>query len=181
MPTDKEQRIEITTFKSKVSTTPVEYMNLDEMLVRIKSDLWKEKILKVRGDLKHKDWLPCFTPTGRFSHRSINGMDYYNGVMCLDVDSVNDPEGLKEIAKELPYVHAMFTTPSGKGLKVIILTNSDKHSYTENEEKVAALWLRATGVPRDNHCKDIARVQYISWDPNLYYNPDSKMLDMKML
>ena len=173
--------IKVTTFKSKVSTAPVTYMLLEEMLGYIKNGAWKEKILKCHQNLKAKDWLQCFTPTGIFSHRSINGLDFYNGVICLDVDNVGDPEALKEIAKKLPYVHAMFTTASGHGIKVIIKTNGDEHNYTANEEKVASLWFNATKNPRDIHCKDIARVQYISWDPNLYYNPNSETLDVNLL
>ena len=166
---------------NRVSTTPLIRTTLADILDQIKSDKWKAKILGCHKDLKKKDWLPCFTPTGEFSHRSINGLDFYNGVMCLDVDNVENPEALKEKAKNLSYVHAMFITPSGRGLKVIIKTNGDEHNYTNNEEKVAALWFRDTGAPRDNHCKDIARIQYISWDPKLYYNPDSKQLDVTIL
>lgn len=177
MARDPNRPIEVTTFKHKTSTTPVAYMKLEEMLGYIKSDMWKSKILACHYDLKRKDWLPCFTPTGIFTHRSIAGLEFYNGVVCLDVDSVPDPEALKEKVKHLEWIHAMFTTPSGHGLKVIIKTNGDEHHYTVNEERVAKLWLKESGYPRDNHCKDIARIQYISWDPNLFYNPNSIMLD----
>ena len=169
--------VPITTFKGLRFTKPKEYLQLSDVLNDIKDGKWKDRVLKCHIDLKYKDWLPVFTPTGTFSHRSINGMELYNGVICLDIDHVEDPVSLKAKTKILPWVHAAFITPSGKGLKVIVLTNSDKDCYTLTEIKVAEMYFEATGFNRDNRCKDIARIQYISYDSDLYYNPESKILE----
>lgn len=169
--------IHVTTFRGLRFTKPVKQTTLKEVLDDIKSDKWKDKIEKCRRDLKYKDWLPCFTPTGTFNHRSIKGMEIYNGVICLDVDHVEDPVVLKEKAKQLSWVHAAFITPSGKGLKVVVMTTAEPVDYKATEEKVASMWLEATGAPRDNHCKDIARIQYISHDPELYYNPLASIVE----
>lgn len=168
--------LQVTRFKGLIFTKPQEVTSLREVLDLIRSDKWKDRIAKCRIDLKHKDWLPCFTPTGVFSHRSLAGLQEYNGVICLDVDHVEDPEDLKRKASELSYVHAAFVTPSGKGLKVIVCTDATKENYKEAEEMVAQRFLEDTGSPRDNRCKDIARIQYVSHDPSLYYNPDSEIL-----
>ena len=169
--------IPVTTFRGLRFTKPKEQTTLEAVLMDIKSDKWKDRILKCRVDLKNKDWLPCFTPTGTFSHRSIKGMESYNGIICLDVDHVEDPASLKEMAKKLPWVHAAFITPSGKGLKVIVKTTATPETYKVTEEKVAAMFRDECNFVRDNHCKDIARIQYISHDPNLYYNPDSEIIE----
>ena len=167
----------VTTFSGLKFTKPKLQTTLEDVLMDIKSDKWKEKIEKCRKDLKYKDWLPCFTPTGEFSHRSIKGMENYNGIICLDVDGVDDPESLKEKCKDLNWVHAAFITPSGKGLKVIVKTDATSDVYKVTEEKVAAMFLKATGSARDNHCKDIARIQFISHDPDLYYNTNSEIVE----
>jgi hypothetical protein len=104
-------------------------------------------------------------------------MESYNGVICLDIDHVNEPEDLKSEVKKLPWVHAAFTTPSGKGLKVIVLTDSTPETYKATEEKVAAMFRDEVNFVRDNRCKDIARIQFISYDPNLYYNPLSEIVE----
>jgi hypothetical protein len=169
--------IPVTTFRGLRFTAPKEQTTLEAVLMDIKSDRWKDKIEKCHRDLKYKDWLPCFTPTGEFSHRSIKGMETYNGIICLDVDHVENPSELKEKTKNLPWVHAAFITPSGKGLKVMVKTNATPDVYKVTEEKVAAMFLEATGSPRDNHCKDIARIQYISHDPDLYYNQESEVVE----
>ena len=169
--------IPVTTFRGVRFTAPKEQTTLEVVLNDIKSDKWKDRIAKCHVDLKNKDWLPVFTPTGTFNHRSMKGMEVYNGIICLDIDDVEDPEFLKEKGKLLDWVHAMYITPSGKGLKVIVRTTAESIVYKETEEKVANMWLEATGAPRDNHCKDIARIQFISHDPLLYYNPMSNIVE----
>ena len=166
--------ISVTFFKGLRSTTPQEHTTLENILFKIRDGEWKKGIDKCKVDLKNKDRLPCFTPTGVFNHRSIAGLEEYNGIICLDIDHVEDPELLKQKASKLSYVHAAFVTPSGHGLKVIIKTSGKREDYKANEEKVASGFFHDTGAQRDNRCKDIARIQFVSYDPELYYNPDSR-------
>jgi len=169
--------IPVTVFRGLRFTSPKEQTTLEKVLLDIKSEKWKDRVLKCHADLKYKDWLPCFTPTGTFSHRSIKGMESYNGIICLDIDHVDNPSDLKEDVKKLPWVHAAFITPSGKGLKVLVLTDSDVESYKATEEKVAAMFRDSVNFIRDNRCKDIARIQFISYDPDLYYNSVSEIVE----
>jgi hypothetical protein len=169
--------IPVTVFRGLRFTSPKEQTTLESVLSDIKSDKWKDRIEKCHRDIKYKDWLPCFTPTGKFSHRSIKGMESYNGVICLDIDHVEFPEDLKTEAKKLSWVHAAYITPSGKGLKVIVLTDATPETYRLTEEKVAAMFRDECNFVRDNRCKDIARIQFISYDPNLYYNPHSTIIE----
>jgi hypothetical protein len=106
----------------------------------------------------------------------LAGLEEYNGVICLDVDHVEDPSALKRVSASLNYVHAAFITPSGKGLKVIVVTDATIDNYKEVEEFVAQKFLDDTGAARDNRCKDIARIQFVSYDPELFYNQDSVVL-----
>jgi hypothetical protein len=165
--------MQTTFFKGLRSTTPEKVTNLSEIISGIQTGTWKEPVLKCRTDLSKKDRLPCFTPTGVFNHRSIKGLEEYNGVICLDIDHVVDPEDLKQRAANLGWVMAAFVTPSGQGLKVIVKTHATAETFKQTEEQVAEAFLEATGCARDNRCKDIARIQFVSYDPELYYNPDS--------
>jgi hypothetical protein len=117
-----------------------------------------------------------FTPTGIFNHRSLAGLEEYNGLMCLDIDHVEDPQSLKEKCKKLNYVYAAFITPSGKGLKVMIKSPATSENYREIEAKVAEAFSLDTGAIRDNHCKDVARIQFVSYDPELYINENSTII-----
>jgi hypothetical protein len=166
----------VTTFRGLRSTKPQENLLLSQVLENIKNGKWKDRVEKCHTDLKYKDYLPVFTPTGIFSHRSIAGLEEYNGIICLDIDHVEEPEILRDKASKLNYVHAAFVTPSGKGLKVIVLTDSTRERYVFAENIIADWFSLDTGGIRDNRCKDIARIQYISYDPELYHNPESRVV-----
>jgi len=163
----------VTFFKGLKSTKPEKTTEISDILDKIRSGEWSDKVIPCRENVALKDKLPCFTPTGIFNHRSIAGLESYNGIICLDIDHVEDPEALKAKCKNLGWVMAAFVTPSGKGLKVIVKTHATVETYKQTELQVAEAFLEATGSSRDNRCKDIARIQYVSYDPELYYNPDS--------
>jgi hypothetical protein len=161
----------VTFFKGLRNTKPEANFELKDIFENIKTGKWKTEVLACREDLSKKDKLPCFTPTGIFNHRSIKGLEQYNGIICLDIDGVANPEDLKELCKNLHWVTAAFITPSGQGLKVFVQTQGTVENYKQTEELVASAFLEATGVARDNRCKDIARIQFVSYDENLYHNP----------
>ena len=162
-----------TFFKGLRSTKPEKVTDISEIISGIQNGLWKEPVLRCRTDLSKKKYLPCFAPTGRFNHRSIAGLEEYNGIVCLDIDHIEYPDALKQQVSTLHWVMAAFVTPSGKGLKVIVKTNATPETFKHTEELVAEAFLQATGCTRDKHCKDIARIQFVSYDPSLYYNPQS--------
>lgn len=164
-----------TYFKGLKSTKPVKTMEVYEILEEIKSEKYHDSIMEIRNSAqdkqgKLKDKLPCFTPTGVFNHRSIAGLEAYNGLICLDIDGVDNPQALKEECKKLHWVYAAFITPSGKGLKVLVKTQGTVEIYKQTEILVAEAFHSITGYPRDNRCKDIARIQFVSYDPDIYIN-----------
>jgi hypothetical protein len=170
-----------TRFKSLRNTKPEQVVSLTDVLTEIASDKYKSQIDAIRSQENPsksplKDKLPVFTPTGIFNYRSLAGLEEYNGLMCLDIDHVEDPTSLKEKCKKLNYVYAAFITPSGKGLKVMIKSPATSENYREIEAKVAEAFSLDTGAIRDNHCKDIARIQFVSYDPELYINENSTII-----
>jgi hypothetical protein len=171
-----------TRFKSLRNTKPEQIVPITEVLQEIASDKYRtiiEEIRQSENPSKNplKDKLPVFTPTGQFNYRSMAGLEEYNGLMCLDIDHIEDPESLKAKCKKLNYVYSAFVTPSGKGLKVLIKTNATSENYRDIELKVATAFQHDTGAIRDNHCKDIARIQFVSYDPFLYLNENSNPLN----
>jgi hypothetical protein len=173
--------LQCTRFKSLRNTKPESTVSVLSILEEIRTDKYKSQIEEIRNfenPSKNplKDKLPVFTPTGIFNHRSMAGLENYNGLMCLDIDHVENPEQLKDQCKKLNYVFSAFVTPSGKGLKVLIKTDATAENYREIELKVATAFQHDTGAIRDNHCKDIARIQFVSYDPNIYINENSSLI-----
>jgi hypothetical protein len=173
----------VTEFKSVNAPSPVSKRGLEEILFDIKSDKYKQKVDTCRTAADKvalefaKRQLSLFTPTGVFTYRSIAGMQKYNGIICLDIDHIENPTELKNICKTIDWVYSAFITPSGKGLKVLVKTNATPETYKETELKVSGKFFELTGAERDNHCKDIARIQYISHDPDIYLNTNSLIFE----
>jgi hypothetical protein len=157
----------VSTFLSIKTKEPDGCFPLGEILERIRSGFWKDEVLPCREDKELKTRLPVFTPTGIFRARGIAGMEEYNGLVCLDIDNVPDPVGLKETCNQIAWVCAAFVTPGGQGVKVIIPTEAHPENYRLVEEEVAQAFHALTGYERDRRCKDISRIQYVSYDPDL--------------
>ena len=174
------ENIIVSRFLNLWNTKPTENSSIIDIISEIKTEKYKKIIENINGDTKSplKKNLPLFTPTGIFSHRSIQGQDSYNGIICLDIDKVDDPILLKEKCKSIPWVFATYITPSYKGLKVIVKTDATKETYKDVEIKVATEFQKQTGYLRDNHCKDIARLQYLSYDPDAYINENAKQFNL---
>jgi len=175
--------MECTRFKSLRNTKPESTVSILSILEEIRTDKYKSKVEAIRAEENPsksplKDKLPLFTPTGIFNHRSIKGLVNYNGFICLDLDNVENVNELKEKTKSLDYVFAAFTTPSGKGLKVLVKTLANTLNYKDAEVAVAEAFHKATGHMRDNHCKDIARIQFVSYDPEVYINENSSIFGL---
>jgi hypothetical protein len=175
--------LQCTRFKSLRNTKPESTVSVLSILEEIRTDKYKSQIDEIRNHENPsknplKDKLPVFTPTGIFNHRSMAGLENYNGLMCLDIDHIENPEQLKEQCKKLNYVFSAFVTPSGKGLKVLIKTNATPENYREIELKVSTAFQHDTGAIRDNHCKDIARIQFVSYDPQIYINENSSLITL---
>ena len=173
-------QLKCTRFSSIKNTKPMGTEDLLTVLNEIASDKYKVQIDEIRktenpSKSPLKDKLPLFTPTGIFTYRSMAGLEAYNGIICLDIDNVSNPQELKEKEKTLPWVYAAFITPSGQGLKVLVKTTATPETYKAIEIQVSDSFLEATGSSRDNHCKDIARIQFVSHDPELYINENSNI------
>ncbi len=157
----------VSTFEAVNTKEPDGCFALGEILERIQTGFWRQLVEPCRQNQDLKTRLPVFTPTGTFRARGIAGMEQYNGLVCLDIDDVENPYALKEICSHIPWLFAAFVTPGGEGLKVIVPTEANSENYRLVEEEVAIAFESATGYARDRRCKDISRIQYISYDPDL--------------
>ena len=128
------------------------------------------------GDLQDgmkKDLLPVVCVNGCFKYRSDNWIEKYSSFTALDYDGFDDRESMteaKEKLKSYPFVYSVFETPSGKGLKAIVLHDS------VNPENHWNLYLQLMEICRlpqiDDGVMDLSRCQYLSYDPDIWVNPE---------
>ena len=123
-------------------------------------------------DKMKKDLLPVVCVNGCFRYRSDNGLEKYSSFTALDYDDFNSKESMneaKEKLKAFPFVYSIFETPSGKGLKAIILHDS---ANPENHWNLYMQLIKICWLPEiDEGVMDLSRCQYLSYDPDLWLNP----------
>lgn len=119
--------------------------------------------------------LPAVTFSGTFHDRNNKGLNKYSGLVVLDIDNI-DSDTIKKLKDQLidnVYVEAAFTSPSGKGVKIIVPVNTGPEHHL-----AAFLHLQKTFESKyclkvDDSGKDLARLCFISYDSDIYENPQA--------
>jgi hypothetical protein len=95
----------------------------------------------------------------------------YSNFTAIDFDRFNNEQELNEVGSRLcntPCVYAVFRTPSGRGLKAIVIHDNDNPEY--HEELYLQLLAKFSTPATDTSVGDIARGNYICYDQNLWVN-----------
>lgn len=74
--------------------------------------------------------------------------------------------------KKSPHVYAGFKTPSGEGYKAIILHDNLEPLY--HDDLYEQLLNHYNCGVKDTSTRDLARGHYLSYDPDLWINPDAE-------
>ena len=124
---------------------------------------------------KRKLELPVIMWQGAFTYRADNGLRSLSSLMCVDIDHKTEEEiiTLRTSLMREPWVMAMFRSPSGDGLKVIVKTdNMDMAHYKNCYRQLEALFEERYGIQPDNKCEAVSQGCFASYDPDVYVNPN---------
>jgi len=153
-----------------VITKGKEKKTLSEVISEIRSTKDPEEVSKMK-----KDWLPVACINGVFKTKHDHGIKTYSSFTALDYDHFCDKEAMgkaKDYLKTLDYVYAIFETPSGNGIKALILHDSVNPEHHNN---LFSQLIKTCELPEiDNVVSDISRGQFFSYDPGLWRNPSPK-------
>lgn len=116
--------------------------------------------------------LPAVAYNGTFKELNSAGLIEYSRVTALDFDHIA-PDEMMHLRNRLiktPCVLSVFVTPSGNGLKALVWhdnTDPDRHGdlYGQLLDKFYV------ADRNDASCKDLARRNYLSYDPYIWINP----------
>ena len=117
--------------------------------------------------------LPAVAYNGTFSEVNRNGLIQYSEITAMDFDDIPGYEEMCHLWRRLvitPCVYCVFVTPSGKGLKALVLhdnTNPALHGDLYDQ-----LLQKFNVASKDESCKDLARRNYLSYDPYIWTNPN---------
>ena len=115
---------------------------------------------------KEKLKLPAITWSGTFSDRIDKGLLEYSNLICLDIDNIESDvvDSLKSQLATDEYVKYCFTSPSNRGIKIIVEVNTGKEHH-----KAAFLHLQKVFEDKyffsvDESGKNLSRLCFVSAD-----------------
>lgn len=117
--------------------------------------------------------LPAVAYNGTFRELNGAGLIEYSCVTALDFDYIATPDEMMHLRNRLirtPCVLSVFVTPSGNGLKALVLhDNTDPAGHEDLYGQLLDKFYVANR--NDAGCKDLARRNYLSYDPYIWINP----------
>ena len=131
---------------------------------------------KAIGEFKLK--LPGVLWSGTFTKRENDALVQHSGLLCADLDGLNSSlADIRQKLKDSPNLWALFISPSGDGLKAVFKVPADAAKHAGSFRAVEQHVRELTGVQIDEACKDVARLCFLSYDPELYYNAKAREME----
>jgi acetolactate synthase small subunit len=174
----------VTIFKNIRDINTPFHKDLSFVLERIRTGTSKDLVAEIRkeGDKSKrneiKKQLPAICFSGTFSKRSDDSLIKHSGLICLDFDGYETKEQMEEERKRIvsdSYVLSAFTSPSGNGLKVIVKIPDDSDNHKRYFD---ALGQHFDSKHFDVSTKNVSRVCYESYDPDIYVNADADVWEV---
>ncbi len=163
-----------------------EQKDILKILSDIKTGLYQNAITYLRKSLaddkkeaaeRAKKSLPAFTPSATFNGgRKMEFLTNYNALMVLDIDKL-EKEKLQQCKTKIrmeDFVFASFVSPSGNGLKIFVKVSTDKEQHKETFLELQRYFEELLQVEIDKSGKDITRLCFFSYDPELYMNENAE-------
>jgi hypothetical protein len=188
----------VTVFKNSEEIKTPYYFSIDKILSIIKNGkdggfVSLIKDIREMPDGKIKDSLKQSLPSIMFSASEVQevevtrkGATYkslrtdksvakHSGFMCLDFDKFKTQEDLdifKDSISSIKYIYAYFVSPSGNGLKVIVRVTPEIENHRGHFMALKDVFNHESW---DNSSINISRLCFMSYDPDMYINPDAEV------
>lgn len=165
-----------------------ENVPLSKMLDGIKGTAWAGQIKRVRnaeeGSEEHsirKKRLPAFMLSGTTNggHKAADVIQH-SGLLQIDVDEVGAEHAgdLRDRLGDDPHMLAAWISPSGDGVKAIMLIPASIAGH-KSAFAAAAEYMRENHAKEiDKACSDVGRLCFVSHDPDLVVNHDAVPLEV---
>lgn len=130
-----------------------------------KNDTEKYKILKSK--------MPCITGSAIMNQgaKTANNIFELNGLICLDIDDNVDINLIQKINSD-DYTYISHRSFGGDGLCVFVKINPNR--FLESFHELAQYYWDKFNLAIDQSCKNKNRLRYLSYDPYLFKNENSK-------
>jgi hypothetical protein len=177
------------TFYDGIKThNPSGYLNFQQVYEYIKTSpnaglIETIRLLKSKGDSYYRQLklkLPIITPHVESTARKLAGDEFdknlksFTQLMYFDIDDVQNLHVEKQriINQYKDFVSLVCISPSGAGISIFIQIENEL-----TKENFNLIWnsIRKNELARENidvKANGIARTMFLSFDPDVYYNPD---------
>lgn len=184
-----DKKFEMSYFMPPITNkVPSATMTLDEVAARIRSQELAPQTEHLRGITDkaeargYKGWnLPYVTPSGVFSYCSDDCLVKHSRVLCIDLDGVEDVDGLKRLLIADRHFQTLmaFRSPSGNGVKwfiVIDLSLCDHRAWFHAVRNyLLETYQFLTPKMVDVQCQNPSRACFLCYDPCVYVNLDNML------
>lgn len=172
------------------STIAIDKITVNDFLDRVQTGYWQDEVLQVRTGVAKKvskkelenlkKHLPATTASGTFKVRSNapDNLEKHSGFLAIDIDHISQSiPAIKEQLQQDSLFYSLFISCSGRGLCGLVRINPKAHldSFNFMSEHMFLKY----GLNIDEKCKDISRLRFVSYDPDLYLNPGSQLAPIK--
>jgi hypothetical protein len=166
----------ISIYENKSKKNPSNNETIGFYLDAIKNGTWQDVVLDVRNGKAKKDDAPVVTVSGVFKgDKTANSLIEHSGFICIDVD---DKDQIGAINKESiaadPYTYALHESISGNGGFVVIV-KIDPAKHLDAFLGLEKYYFLNYNIVIDTSCKNVNRLRYVSYDPEIYINEKAKI------
>jgi hypothetical protein len=136
----------------------------------ITQEIQSEPDHTVQNKMKY-ELLPVAMFNGTFSYKKDQSIKDYSSFTAIDLDNFSSGEEMNNAKMMLmkdSCVYAIYTTPSGRGLKAVIIHDNLVTDY--HGELYEQLLGRYQISTIDTSVSDLSRGNYICYDPDIYFN-----------
>ena len=182
-------------FNNSFDNKSTNYVLVSDVLSDIKNGKWKDQIDDIRacktkvGKSELKKHLPAVTFSGTFelkpayvkktgkydlvSKRDDHLLDY-TGLVVIDIDNIpmKEVNRIKKLCDSDIFLHACFLSPS-EGIKMLYEVDApDEYHRNASFEQVKEYVEAFYSCEVDKSGKNISRLCYVSYDKDIFINPD---------
>lgn len=161
-------------------------VHVHKILEAIQNGKYKTVIERLREETDDdvraniKKGLPGASFSGTFSKRYDNMIQSYTGLVQVDVDEKKAAPAVLKGLKYDNYVYFYFRSPSG-GVKAFYKTEKDMKYHKEYSFPAIRDYFESRyGVRVDEKCKNLSRLCFVSYDPDLHVNENCDIMDIRI-
>ena len=186
---EDQRNLELRLIYQQIQAPSKQHKELIEYLRQLAQERAKEtdeeRIKQLSNQIDRiKKSLPAFTASGMFpvGKRKAESLIQHSGRLQIDIDKL--PADQVQIVKQQlasdPHIEVTFISPTETGVKAIILIPiCDNAKQHKNAFLAAERYLKHQyNLQIDQSCKDVTRLLFASYDPDLVLNRNAAQLDI---